>query len=46
MLHAGINYMAAGKNSDAKELFDKIKKDFNSSSAFREVDKYSVQLEQ
>ena len=46
LLNAGINYMAAGKNSDAKELFDKIKKDFTTSTAFREVDKYSVQLEQ
>src|SRR5664280_542588 len=46
LLHAGINYMAAGKNSDAKELFDKIKKDFTTSTAFREIDKYSNQLEQ
>ena len=34
LLNAGINYMAAGKNSDAKELFDKIKKDFTTSSFF------------
>jgi tetratricopeptide (TPR) repeat protein len=46
LLLAGINYIAAGKNSDAKELFDKIKKDFTTSTAFREIDKYSVQLEQ
>lgn len=46
LLHAGVNYMAAGKNSDAKELFDKIKKDFATSTAFREIDKYSNQLEQ
>ena len=46
LLHAGVNYMAAGKNSDAKELFDKIKKDFTTSTAFREIDKYSNQLEQ
>jgi tetratricopeptide (TPR) repeat protein len=45
LLQAGINYMAAGKNSDAKELFDKIKKDFPTSTAFREIDKYSTQLE-
>src|ERR1035438_7519928 len=46
LLQAGINYMTAGKNSDAKELFDKIKKDFTTSTAFREIDKYSNQLEQ
>jgi len=46
LLQAGTNYMAAGKNSDAKELFDKIKKDFTTSTAFREIDKYSNQLEQ
>jgi tetratricopeptide (TPR) repeat protein len=45
LLHAGINYMAVGKNSDAKELFDKIKKDYKTSAALREVDKYSSQLE-
>jgi hypothetical protein len=38
--------MAAGKNSDAKELFDKIKKDYKTSTAFRDIDKYSNQLEQ
>ena len=46
LLHAAINYMAAGKNSDAKDLFDKIKKDYKTSTAFREIDKYSNQLEQ
>ena len=46
LLQAGLNYMAADKNSDAKELFDKIKKDFPTSTAFREIDKYSLQLEQ
>jgi tetratricopeptide (TPR) repeat protein len=46
LLQAGINYMAAGKNSDAKELFDKIKKDYATSTAVREIDKYTLQLEQ
>ena len=46
LLRAVENYMAAGKNSDAKELFDKIKKDYKTSTAFRDIDKYSNQLEQ
>jgi len=46
LLQAGINYITAGKNSDAKELFDKIKKDYATSTAMREIDKYSNQLEQ
>lgn len=46
LLLAGINYMAAGKNSDAKELFDKIKKDYKTSPASREVDRYIAELEQ
>jgi tetratricopeptide (TPR) repeat protein len=46
LLHAGVNYIAAGKNSDAKELFDKIKKDYKTSTAFRDVDRYMVQVEE
>ena len=46
LLQAGLNYMSDGKNSDAKELFDKIKKDYPTSTAFREIDKYSTQLEE
>jgi tetratricopeptide (TPR) repeat protein len=46
LLNAGINYMAVGKNSDAKELFAKIKKDYPTSPSVRELDKYTVQLEQ
>ena len=46
LLHAGICYMSAGNNSDAKELFDIIKKDYKTSTAFREIDKYSTQIEQ
>jgi tetratricopeptide (TPR) repeat protein len=45
LLQAGIIYMTLGKNSEAKELFDRIKKDFKTSTAFREIDKYSTQLE-
>jgi tetratricopeptide (TPR) repeat protein len=46
LLHAGENYMTAGKNSDAKELFEKIKKDYPTATALREIDKYTLQLEQ
>jgi len=45
LLHAGINYMKVGKNAEAKELFDKIKKDYNTSAAMREVERYAVQVE-
>jgi len=46
LLQAGINYLKAGKNAEAKELFEKIKKDYNTSTAVREVERYSVQAEQ
>ena len=46
LLHAGINYMKVGKNADAKELFDKIKKDYTTSAAMRDVERYSVQIEE
>jgi tetratricopeptide (TPR) repeat protein len=45
MLKAGINYMKAGKNEEAKELFEKIKKDHNTSTAYREVERYLVQIQ-
>jgi len=45
LLNAGINYMKVGKNAEAKELFDKIKKDYTNSAAMREVERYSIQLE-
>ena len=45
MLHAGINYLKAGDTEEAKELFDTIKEEYNTSSAFREVEKYSTQIE-
>jgi len=40
MLKAAINYIDAGKKEDAKDLLETIKKDFTTSTAFREVDKY------
>jgi tetratricopeptide (TPR) repeat protein len=44
LLKAGIDYMQLGKKSDAKELFEKIKKDYSTSASFREVDRYLSQL--
>ena len=45
MLKAGINFMHAGNNEEAKDLFEEIKQDYNTSTAFREVDKYLAQIE-
>jgi tetratricopeptide (TPR) repeat protein len=40
MLSAAKNYMKAGNNEQAKELLENIRDNYNTSSAFREVDKY------
>lgn len=40
LLNAGIYFMKAGNNDEAKILFNKIKSDYTSSLANREVDKY------
>jgi tetratricopeptide (TPR) repeat protein len=40
LLNAGINYLKTGDKDEAKILFNKIKEDFNTSLANREVDKY------
>jgi tetratricopeptide (TPR) repeat protein len=40
LLKAGINYIALKQNSDAKELFLKIKEDYKTSVVAYEVDKY------
>ncbi len=45
MLKAGINYLKLGKKAEAKELFEKIRKDFAQSSAFRDVDRYYQQVQ-
>ncbi|NUN10165.1 MAG: tetratricopeptide repeat protein [Ignavibacteriaceae bacterium] len=45
MLFAGINYIKIGKNEDAKELFQTIKRDYQKSPFSRDVDKYLVQVE-
>lgn len=45
LLKAGINYMHAGNNDKAKELFKEIKQDYKTSTAFREVDRYLAQVQ-
>jgi len=40
MLNAGIYFLKADEKDEAKILFDKIKEDYSSSLANREVDKY------
>ena len=45
LLKAGINYMHAGNKDKAKELFKEIKQDYNTSTAFREVDRYLAQVQ-
>lgn len=45
MLNAGINYMNAGEDDEAKELFESIRKDYPTSTAFREVDRYLSQIQ-
>lgn len=45
MLNAGINYLKAGEDEVAEELFNKIKKDYPASTAFREVDRYLSQIQ-
>jgi tetratricopeptide (TPR) repeat protein len=40
MLKAAINYIEAGDKDEAKDLLETIKKEFQTSSSFREVDKY------
>lgn len=40
MLKAAINYIEAGDKEEAKDLLETIRKEFQTSSAFREVDKY------
>ncbi|MFO7445421.1 MAG: tetratricopeptide repeat protein [Ignavibacteriaceae bacterium] len=45
MLKAGINYINAGNKEKAKELLEDIRDNYNTSAAFREVDKHLAQLE-
>ncbi len=45
LLHAGINYLSAGKTDEAKEVLDKLKKDYNSTTAYREATPYFAQID-
>ena len=45
LLRAGIDYLNAGKKTDAKAMFDKIKKDYKNTVAFSEVERYLTQIE-
>jgi tetratricopeptide (TPR) repeat protein len=40
MLKAAINYIDAGNKEEAKDLLETIRKDYQTSTAFRELDKY------
>jgi len=40
MLNAGIYYLKVGEKEEAKILFNRIKEEYSTSLAFREVDKY------
>jgi tetratricopeptide (TPR) repeat protein len=45
MLNAGINYLSLGNKEKAKEVLEKIKKDFSTSTFVRDVDRYLAQIE-
>ncbi|AFH48517.1 Tetratricopeptide domain protein [Ignavibacterium album JCM 16511] len=44
LLRAGINYLKAGQKDEAKALFQIIKDDFKTSTAFAQVDRYFTEL--
>jgi tetratricopeptide (TPR) repeat protein len=44
LLNAGINYIKSGQNEDAKNILEKVKKEYKSTTAAREVEKYLSQL--
>lgn len=44
MLNAGICFLKIGENDEAKILFNKIKEDYSTSLANREVDKYLASI--
>jgi tetratricopeptide (TPR) repeat protein len=44
LLRAGINFMKAGQKDEAKELFQIIKDDYKTSTAFAQVDRYFTEL--
>ena len=40
MLDAAVNYIEAGDKEESKVLLNKIKDDYKTSNAYKEVDKY------
>ncbi|WP_337865171.1 tetratricopeptide repeat protein [Ignavibacterium sp.] len=44
LLRAGINYMKAGQRDEAKALFQIIRDDYKTSTAFAQVDRYFTEL--
>jgi TolA-binding protein len=44
LLNAGIYYLKAGEKEEAKILFNRIKEDYSTSLAYREVDKYLAMI--
>jgi len=45
LLSAGINLLKQKKTTEAKEIFERIKKDFAATPSGREVDRYLAQIE-
>ncbi len=45
LLKAGINLIQAGKKSEAKTVFETLKKDYKNSTEAYESDRYSIQIE-
>ena len=45
LLSAGINFLKVNKNDDAKEMFQKIKDEYKTTSAYREVDRYMAMVD-
>ena len=45
LLRAGIILLNSGKKEEAKAVFDTIKKDYKTSAAFSEIDRYLIQIE-
>lgn len=44
LLNAGINYLKAGQKDKAKDVLETVKKDYKTSTAAREVEKYLSQI--
>lgn len=44
LLRAGINYMKAGQKDEAKALFQIIRDDYKTSTAFAQIDRYFTEL--